>query len=100
MEVGWRGWGVGVGGGGWGWDDASAGDLRVTGDPDAPGPLSPRPSYFGRSDAWTGKNLGNPWDLRADVGCGARHKPILFLNKIPARFCTRISIHRLKADVQ
>ncbi len=61
-----------------GWDDASAGDLRVTGDPDAPGPLSPRPSCFRRSDAWTGKNLGNPWDLRADVGCGARHKPILF----------------------
>jgi hypothetical protein len=29
------------GGGGWGgWDDASAGDLRVTGDSDAPGPLS------------------------------------------------------------
>jgi hypothetical protein len=50
-------WGGGGGGGWGGWDDASAGDLRVTGDPDAPGPLSPRPSCFRRSDR---KKPGKP----------------------------------------
>ncbi len=58
MGEGVGGWGVGGG------NDASAGDLRVTGDPDAPGPLSLVHHVSGDPTLGQGKNLGNPWDLR------------------------------------
>jgi hypothetical protein len=76
---------VAGGGGGGGGDDASAGDLRVTGDPDAPGPLFPRPSCFRRSDALTGKKPGKPMGSKSVGVSGIRHKPISFQPRDQAR---------------